>query len=629
MNLQTNTMCSSRTSRAGRRGHGLATLLMCACLWGPAAVGAGADEEPRGTREFDLRELRAPAAPNGPNLAAPCDLLPLESYEGAGAWNVDWSTDAGTWMPFARPYLEGRGVSVDTVIELLSVTLPLSIRERGELAVEPYGEGLRVQGTAGDVAAAEQSLPWVLGALAARRAVEAELWLATGADGPARLRAVGQERLWPGRWARVYLEKEEVPCTPIWDIEVAEGVTIMDPSVVPLVEGHELYLRYHPGESVDLIEVWAGNLVHREQVLTDISGLRNLPEAAGAAAASYMRTAIGRGYTTLVVPRAEAAHRELMWEVEGLRLGLALRIDAAPQAIGPSDGPDAGSEVLRVGAAAAPLEFGGRADLSSEIADRIGASTYAHLLQTQNPDELQVCSVLEGGEVLFVQGAAEPRRLAREVVKDAESRLRWAQLGLRWIEVDEPVWRALWQEGAARLGRALAPEQLARLFEGGAVARGELRIPVLLGGPPTGMRLGRNEPGLQDLDCEIAGRSAGLRPETTAAFAGWHGSIAARTSPRDLRVTVSGVWSWADGQAGQLEVMLREPYQGAFAPEGWRPTAAAERRVRLPVMGGGASTVERELELPGAGGQHWLTQVVVREAQVVILLLSAQVPETK
>ena len=60
-----------------------------------------------------------------------------------------------------------------------------------------------------------------------------------------------------------------MPCTPTWDLEVAQESTVMDPVPVMVREGHELYLRFHPGETRSVVEVWAGDVEHLEIVKRD------------------------------------------------------------------------------------------------------------------------------------------------------------------------------------------------------------------------------------------------------------------------------------------------------------------------------------------------------------------------
>lgn len=595
-------------------------LLLCAATLWPAAVQANPDDavaEPV-RRRLDLGDLAADPAPAGPNLAVPSDLGGGGAGFGeAAAWNVDWGHENATWLPFSDPPLLRHGASPDLLIETILRALPQEVRERGDLSVYlDEDRSLALQGPPADVAAAEALVPWALATLAPRRRVTTELWFGTGADEPLGLRALGEAHLWPGRWTRLYLQKEEVPCTPLWDIEVAEGATISDPRVIPLVEGHELYLRYHPGETVDLVEVWAGNLVHREQLRRDLGAVRNVPEAGGLGVATFMRTAVARTFAPLVLPRAGEAVRELAWEVEGVRLRLVLR--AAPGAAPP--GARGGVEALRTGALAAALDFEGRSPSGERLIE--GWNRLREAEEAAPGTGIEDVALADGGELALVAGSDEARRKAREGLAADERTLLAREARLTWIEAEEPAVRALWLAGRMGLGAGLGRAERTALEEAGALVRARIRLPLMVGGAESGVRLGRCEPGLQDLDVEIAQNCAGYHPVSAAAFSGWNGTLGARRVGEVLKVAVAGTQSWADADAGTLELVLRDPLLRVWSPDPLRTTGEPERRVSLPVLGGAAVPFEREVAVAlGGEAEPRLIHFATRERQVLLVLL--------
>ena len=80
------------------------------------------DAEPTVVRkELDMRGYQTEAAPRGPELALPTDMIAagVESEDGS-----IWRQASGeSWLPFLGPALEMRAVGIDTVAEILFGTV--------------------------------------------------------------------------------------------------------------------------------------------------------------------------------------------------------------------------------------------------------------------------------------------------------------------------------------------------------------------------------------------------------------------------------------------------------------------------------------------------------------------------
>lgn len=599
------------------------TLAVVACLVGSARADEGArDATGVVVREVDLTGYRVPAAPPGPRMSIPPDLLDMHGdATDPSIWNVDWASESGTWLAFEEPHLEGRVFSPDAAIELLQLAIPPETPGLEDLDIGFADEALVLRGPAAAVEAARKAVPWVLAALAPSLTIDAAL--ATTLPGePERIAAVGRARLWPDRWTRVYLQENEVPCTVHWDIEVAQEATTMDPRPMGVREGQELYMRYHPGQTRSVVEVWAGSVVHLEIVEQDLSAIRNIPEANGPGVLSFPRSGVNRVFTSLVVPAGGPAEREIRWSNEGRRQRLRLTFAAGPSA---QPAHEAGSGrallTLRAGALADALEYEARRQTTESWVERISDVLYqAGLAHEERGEAYEYDVSTMGGPSIFLVGApgGELER-TQQVVAQAERGLIERSVSLRTLLVPEPSFRRLLLGGGIRVGAPLAAEVAAAFEEAGATEGEAVHTPALLG-VRTGFRVGRSVPGVVDVDAEIAQASAGLHPTTSARFAGVFGEVRVRRAGEGQALWVRGELTWANAAAGSMDLAFRTPVSMRGVAEGLRVAAEAPRKVSVPVLGGGSAPVETEVELSAEDGAEHLVQAHVRGDVVVLLL---------
>ena len=604
----------------------MSLLLALLCTTLPAQ----AEDEPATDASWllELGRYRVGPAPVGPRLAIPPDLVSMAEDAGdTSIWDVDLNNESGTWLPFTTPYLDGMALSRESVSSVLRAALA---QHEGlpEVQIEEadiLSEDLALRGTPEGLRTAREAVAWVLAGLGPSLEARAVLTEETG-EGTSRLRAMGSVRLWPGRWTRVYLDENEVPCVPAWDLEVAQEATVMDPTPARAREGSELYLRFHPGETLSIVEAWAGDVAHVELVKRDLSALRNAPEATGAGVLSYPRSLVRRAFTHLALPTGEASHREVRWGQAGRRLRLALDFDApAPATAVWPRGQRGALALLRTGAVADALEFEARPKLTGAWSERIQAALYAASAGYEARGETFEFSVssVDGGSVCFVEAPAAEMAGLRALIQVAERGMGTSQVRVRMLAIPEPVYRKMLLDGAAVLGRAVAPAVLQAFAEAGAVP-GEEMASSVLDAAPLGFRVGRSEPGLIDFGAELAEGSAGLAPVSSARFAGLFGDVRIHRTGGGRTARVRGSHCWADGEAGTLEVSLRTPISlkgGVLAPA--TPTGGAET-VAIPILGGGHADFDRDFDIPGAGADDVLVHAHVRGDEVIVLLVSVR-----
>lgn len=575
----------------------------------------GEDDPEMRSAHIDASGFAAPTVPTGPNLATPADLIRVQGTDGPGRWNADWGFENGTWRAFARPYLEERVVSTDALIEAVRYLMPLRLQEEGGYSLEGEEDGIRVIGTAEEVAAIDEAWRWLRPRVEAPLEVDASLLAGRGAH-EQRLRALGSARLWPGRWTRLWLQKNEVPCSPFFHIEVAQTSFTVDPVVVPIVEGQELYLRFHPGESVGLVEVWSGSLEHLEMRRIDWSRVRNAPEANALGEISFPRTATARLLTTIAVPaRGETVRRAAWsWPSGGAEtLELRFRSPEAPAGLRET-APGRAVDLVRIGAVGAHFDHDRRPRSQDEWIDRMSGTLELARAQTGQDVEASIGG-LDGTECVVVGAPPDWIERVRAAVLASERSLEGHELRLRLVSVPEAAWR----RGRASPGRPVAAADLDALAEAGAAWGEEVRMPLVLG-IPSGARVAVCEPGLQDVDCELAQESAGLMPITTAAWSGLMVECTLVLRDGAHRLHAHGEHAWVDAEAGRLELLFREPRRLGDAPVA-PEVPAKDERASLPVLGGGTSPFQCDVPLVPGGGEVVL-HAHVRGAEVVALLVS-------
>jgi hypothetical protein len=576
------------------------------------------------SKTIALPGYRVGPAPVGPRLSLPTDLMPETGQRSdSSMWRLEEVFPDGTWLPFDEAQVEDSALSLDSAVELLSQlsanhklaepTVDLSATERG----------IVIEGTPANVAAAEARWPWVLEALAPSLEVSAVLH-AGGSGEQERLRAMGRVRLWPDRWTRVYLQEDAVPCVVALHLEVAQESTVIDPYPADVAEGEELYLRYHPGQGVAVVEMWSGVTEHLSIIREDLSEIRNIPEASSPGVLTYPETAVSRAFTAFLLPSGEPARREVRWTDGARSLRLALTFGAPPRAQEPAAlGERRGLASLRVGAVGRDLEFGSRPGVTGEWEERLSRMLYqtgAAYESRGQRFEFSVSSV-GAGSILFVEAPLADVARAHASVEEAEQLLHEKTVDLSLLTVPEPAFRAALRSGVIGLGRALPEAVRTGFLESGASVGASLSVPVL-SDMRAGFRIGRTVPGVVDFDAEIAQASGGLYPQTSARFAGVLGEVVVGARADGYALRVQGALSWADRGAGQIEMLFRPPVSmrgtGTDVPASQREPY----RVKIPVLGGGQVPFDAEVVLPGRGALPHLMHAQVRGQEVVLLVVT-------
>lgn len=604
------------------RPHLVPALALLAALALPSARAEDAPPASAGQHVIDMAGYRAEPAAVGPRLSVPPDLI-LSGHESehGDVWRLD---EGATWLPFEEPRHEAQVIGIDTLVEVLRSILATGDTPADAVQIDGTQERVTIHGSAEAVQAVREHVPWALAGLAPSVRVDAVL-TATRA-GETRLRAMGGMRVWPGRWTRVYLQADEVACVPIWNIEVAQEATTTDPVPVGVVEGRELYVRYHPGESVSLVEVWAGEVEHLEILRHDLSGIRNVPEANGFGRVSYPRSAVNRAYTQLLLPAGRAAERTLRWTHEGATSRLALRIGASP-APAPVLARAArhGMALLRTGAVSAGLDFGTRPDGQDAWVERLSARLFraAERHEAEGRASGFGVSPVDRGGVLLVDAPTGELEGARAMIRAREQTLAARTVHLRVLTAPEAPWREASLAGRVVVGRPVPPEVLAALRDAGAVAGASLSLPVLVG-IPQGFRVGCSVPGVIDYDGQLAQQAAGLHPVTSARFRGLFGEVRVRAAAGGHAVRLRGNYCWADNDSGAVELTVRPPVSMEGARGDVRERPADGRVVRLPLLTGGHAPIGREVELATGSARDVLVHAHVRGDEVVLVLLSLE-----
>ncbi|RLB46431.1 MAG: hypothetical protein DRI90_27355 [Deltaproteobacteria bacterium] len=607
--------------------HRLSLLLLALAA---CALPAQADDEAKENqvvrREVDLPRYRLPPAPVGPRLCVPTDLLAQSGDpEDLAIWELDEVYENGTWLPFGEPPLEAWALPLDAAVELLNEITQAPGSQEATLELSATENGLLLEGERRHVEAAQAHVSWVLDALAPSVEVSAVLFDAEVGE-PERLRAMGKVRLWPNRWTRVFLQEDSVPCVVAWHLDVAQESTTMDPIPVSVAQGQELYLRYHPGQRVALVEVWTGGLRHVSMVKQDVSAVRNIPEANGPGVLSYPETEVNRAFTAVVLPSGTRAQREIRWLNRGRRARLRLDFSAPPTPQAPMPlGARGGMTTVRAGAVAGELDFDARAETSGEWQERISRAYYRASADADRRDRRFAFSLsaLSGGSIFLVEAPLAELARARVLIEEAEARLIERRVDLRVLMVPESTFREALGAGRVALGAPLTPELEARFLEQGATVGEALSTPVLTD-MRVGFRVGHTVPGIIDVNSEIAQASGGLRPVTSVLFSGAFGQVRVRSTKAGHTVRISGHISWADRAAGEVEMVFRPPISMRGSATDAPQVIAAARMAKLPILGGGRARIEAELAIRAGSSAEHLAHVHVREEGVVLLLVAVR-----
>jgi hypothetical protein len=577
-------------------------LLLLAALAVPAA--ARADDEPESvTEKVDVSRYRLPAAPGGALLMAPSDRGAQDQWTTARAGDPGVEADV-VWREFSSPALDREGVSGNAVIELLhSWNAPLV----DSIGSNTQGETIVLTGPPEKVAEARRTTEWLLGALGPSLSVHAVL---TAHGGEPRVFGASSATLWPGRWTRVLFQETRTPFVVEADIEIAQEVVSMEPHVEWLPQGEELYLRYHPGEAVSVVEVWAASLEHLETLDLDLSELRNVPESNAPPHLSLPRTAIRRSFTAFVVPTGEEARRGISWEGPGGGRRLSLQFGKGPAAVEAKRTASGDLlSILRSGAWSETLEFDSRPGQVDAFMEAVGVQGS---LQTMNGAALLV----------HVGGEREAARV-RAAAKKREEALEATLVSLRTLVVPEEALRKALEAGKAVVGAPIDAAVLETFRQAGSEPGEAVRMPVLAG-MHAGFRVGASVTGLRRVDAEVAQQAGGLDPVSAAAFAGLSASVSVDRTATGRRLVLDGAYAWADPRAGSMKLVFRPPVGMRYSESKPQAEPDLRRVAELPVMGDGRRLVESSIDVPAAEKREFLLAAVLRGAEAVLLLASLE-----
>jgi hypothetical protein len=542
-----------------------------------------------------LSGLRVPPVVGGPSLLAASDVQEGAWYE-AVTWRQPFS-DVEWWIRFEPPAFEDRAVPLETVVDLVRGSHPAEFDDAAQIEFD--ADDLVLQGPEPLLPPIAETVRRWLALLAPAR--DAHVVLETvGEDG--RVVAAGSARLWPGRWTTATQRRREVPMTAAYHVEIAQGSTNMQPIVAEVPEGHEVYLRFHPGESTDLVEVWSGWLSHVAVEEIDLQGLRSLSGTSVPGVLAQPRTAVRRAYTALPLPATEASRQVVEWRgPEGrLRLTIELAAPVSPPAAPREAGDQRRIRPCRVGALSAGLAFDLRPETSEQFLQGEAAVT-------------DVYASMFSSEIALLDGERTGQeRVIASVAGEEARRLVAPTVDLGVLRVPEETFRRALADGSLRVGGPVPDPALAALAAAGSAEGPGVRLPVLLD-VEASVRSGDSVTGLLDLESEVAQEAAGLQPISSARFSGLAGGILLQRADVGYLLHSRLALSSADPRTGTLDVAFRGETE-PFAPT----------RVRLPVLGATATMVDAATPL-AADGRPALVAASV-EGEEVVLLLARVVP---
>jgi hypothetical protein len=384
-------------------------------------------------------------------------------------------------------------------------------------------------------------------------------------------------------------------------------------------EGTEAYLRWTPGETVSVVEVWAAALDHLDPVPVDLSGIRNVPEANAYSRVEYPRTAVRRAFPAVTVPTAAPTSQEIAWDGPGGRR--VLRLDFAPPTAPPPprsvQGRPLAVAVLRIGAVAASLDADARDNTLEEWSSRANELPGDHSADTL------------GGAFLLIEAVPEAVAALRAAVVEAERRLPGATVEVRAVAVGEADLRRAF-DGGAVVGVPLSPEaEEALLASSSAVAFARLPVTAEV---VAGVRVGRADFGLHDVDVEVAQQSGGIDPVERGMFSGLVGRVrVASLEAGGLGLELDGSFGWRAADAA-VELAFRPPVGMSFNREGVKAEDPTPRRVVLPFVARGGAFLQARASFPAdavAHGRPAVLAVVARQGgealpEIVVLLGSVR-----
>ncbi len=589
-----------------------ACLVMC---WTPL----GADED-----DDRIVQLRIPI-PRPPEtlvtdraqIVVPTDF-PREGEHSTRCLMVDlWSSDR---YKFDEPLSDEFGLSMDAFVEIVGQWSPAIWEEDGrEIMAAPGERMLYAQVAKSEVDALRKAVAWA--SKGAAPSVRVRATLATTQPEEA-VRATGAAVLRPGRWTRVIFQRDLVPFVIDYEIEIAQESTAMNPISMELPQGQELYMRYHPGESVSLVELWSGSVEHTDVVALDLSVIRNVPEGNAPGPVALPRSNVQRARTALLVPNGRVQHT-LRISQGGKSSTLTLDFDApkgATTIASPKENKTLG--MLRIGAIVDTLDFGSR----HTMPERWMEMTMSRLFHSGFDEDTYAISVVSEISSAFLSGWGTGARAVQSVRDDIvarEKELRATDVGVRVLSVPEATYRRALRDGTLRLFDPVADTTLDALTAAGAAQTASMHMPVLVG-VEAGFRVGASVPGFVDSDVEVAQQAAGLDPITAAAFAGILGDVRVDATDTGYALELDGSYAWASSTAGELELVFRPPVSMQFSRDRFLDEPDRRRRAKLPILGGGRARFVAEVDVGAADGTEYVLGAIAQGDEVALVLGSVR-----
>ncbi len=569
------------------------------------------------TAEWSLSALRASAAASGPRIDAPCDYQNRveDPSDAQSVWDyMGAPADSSNWISFEEA--GGPQALPSEVIAEVLQTIHADVFESYEHhGIDAWADRLLVMGRPSVLREVRQSFDWVVTGMAPSITVDASY----GVVRPeARALATGRARLFPRRWTRVYLQRSAQPFCIDFNIEIAQEATAMDPYMVNLPEGQELYVRYHPGENVSLLEIWSGEIEHSEVRTIDVGPVRNIPEGNAPGRLSFPVSRILRAHSVLVLPNGKASTHKVAFGQDGRETALTLSVGAPPaaHAVTQAERPRP-MALLRMDAAAGTLDFGTRDREPDAWIEQIVSAAMARGFQD---DDLEMQYVSSAGCVL-AEGLPAVLAFARERIQSMEKDLAPVRASVRVLTLGEATYRKGMRGGDIKIGRAISAEYLSALRPSGSGTSARASLPLVYG-LGAGFRVGYSEPGLYDFAVEVAQQAAGMDPQTTAHFRGLAGMLRVERRASGTVVGLLGTLAWADAEAGTIDLAFRPPVGMNLQHERWFAEPVKVRSATLPAIGAGSSPIDAEVELTGSAGQEHVLAIVVRGGEAHLILAS-------
>lgn len=583
-----------------KRRLSLFSLALAMCL---VATPARAEDDNQGEpSRLDLTPFSAPAA-----VAAVKKLWVPTDPAFVDSWHSGVGDDA-ILMTLQEPPYPAHAVSPEVVEDLVRRLVPEAGSAGWASKVGPLG--LDVWSTPEGVSKARQAVKFLRDALAPRLFVSATLRARDGGPPPARLVAAGAVNLLPRRWTSVWLRRSVHRMAVGYQVEIAQESVANNPQIAALPEGDELYLRWTPGETVSVVEVFSGEVEALDPRKVDLSGIRNVPESNAQGKVELPRMGVRRVLTAVAVP-AGASSVDIGWEEPTESRTLHLNFGAAPAGPPDTEVPSGRIGVVRAGASAASLEDGIRENAMEDAINRFqsGSGTGGREVRA-----------LEAYAQAFLLCEATPSQIdrLRAETRRAESGLTNAFVSLKAFALPEGALRADLDAGRVAVGRTLSKEQAETYFAGklGEVTLAGVDLPML-SGTKSFVRLGASVAGFYTTEVEVAQQSGSILLPVGAWFDGLSGDIrAALVEGGGATLQFSGALAWARHDGSSLELAFRLPVgMASQSGVGALPDDPTARRLPVPLASNGESSAEASATFSAAdvaGGRYAVLAILPR-----------------